>query len=546
MRTILLLLISFPLLAAPVSVLDPAFDRLDRDALNRTIEKYKLKAPLTAEEKNEEVLNYFFLAERAYFESQPHEYAFYLNKAEKICELNQLEEVSARFTLSCALVYSELSQSETAFSKLIHIQKANALLLKAKKQVDPSEVYYVEARVLLASSEPVAPRLGKSILNLQMLLRTHPELSETSYWITYAYQLSGNVSAFNENRTLALKANNLRSQLKYGRTQTHLRAFNQGVNFGNRFGLYASQLDGVGALYKIWDDKIFDQRRAAAITLNASTRKNLGAKIQYKDAEVIEDYQWGIGTGVAYSVDEYFGLGMDSKSDDKSIYRFQTWNSHFEFTRELVPNFDLSIGWAFHQRHLSDLIEGPLATLANLSGDNQFYSGGYLRAELNLLEAEDYSLSGGRVRLRGYFPAKDLLSNCSFQKWNMDAEIHTHFWATLFKLALATSSVSDDAPFDALVEVKSDLYLPGVRASRYRDKHLSGGALELKHKLMGPFVLGAYSSAVTSQFDLSKSKVGFGGLLEVYLTSLKTKQARVEVGSFNGEFIFALDLGLGL
>lgn len=545
MRALLLLLFTFPLIAAPVTVLDPAYDKLDLEALNHSVQKFRVKAATTPDEKNEELLAYFFLAERAYFEEQPHTYFSNLNKAEKICELNAVQDVHARFSLSCALLYGELSLYKTAFSRLVYMQKAKASLAKAK-QVEPAELFYVEGRLQLAEADPILPKVAKSVFNFQLLLRAKPEITQTSYWIAHAYHLSGNTNAFKENLIEALKANNLRTKLKYGRSKSIEREYHEGIDFGGQFALFASQLDGLGALYRVWDERIFDKRRDAEILLSATTRKNFGLKLDYGDREVIEDYRLGVGTSFQYRFDEFYGLGLTSAPSDKSVFRIQTWDSYLSFSRELVENFHINIGWTFHQRHTGELVEGPFASYSALSGENLFYSGGYFKGEFNLLESEDYSLSGGRLRVKGFFPTKDLLSNVSFQKWNIDGQMHTSFFGVLAKLQLATALVTEDAPLDALVEVKSDLHVPGVRPSRYRDKHLSGAALEFKRKVFGPFVLGAYATTVLSKLDFNTMEKGAGGLLEVYLTRRKEKQARLEMGAFNGEFTFGLDLGFGL
>ncbi len=541
----LTLILSGELFAFQSSVIDPVYDRLDSMAIDKLVEKYLVSPAQTVDEKKEWILSLYFKSERARFDQKPHLELEFLEKATRPCDLARMQ-VDDSLSLACTLVYSRRAHEATGFEKLKYFQTAIQTFEKAQKSSsDRAEMYYVEGRLLLNLAEPLEPRLGKSILAFQILLRMRPDLSQSTFWITEAYSLNGSKNGYEENLALALKEKNIRTLLTFSKGTRASRRYLEGSHFGNRLGLFANSIDGLGVAYAVWDDKLWDHERNARISVFATTQKSFGGKIHYEDGALIAPYTLRFGTSIDQMLAEFYGVGIDTTSSERSQYKRQALSSHFELSHPLLDSLTFSLGWEIYQRHLTSLEGGPHANLSELYGENIFFSGGYFGLSYDTLLSEDYSREGMRLRFKASFPTEKFLSSYTFQKWNADGEIHTNVSGVLLKAKVASQLTSGNTPFDGLVSVEA-LELSGVRKQRYRDTHLSGASLEAKRAVYGPFVLGAYATSVLPALDFAKAKVGGGGLLEVFLTSYRKRQARLEVGALGNEFVFNLDLGMSL
>ncbi len=545
------------------SFLDPLYEKLDTTAMRAELDAANAQATLTSPQALNRLQTLYFLSEAAGLEQKIHERSQLITEASRLC--NQAgesefkaftegdERAMAQYT--CALVYVAACEDSHPLWQFSLVKKIDALLRAAAtvNTVPQFDRYYVEGRIFAGLPRNLGQRLGKALFNLQLLSRMKPEASSVLFWLAHTYQAQGNESAAKEYFEKALTATppDRRAQIwfagvDYVRDQDHL----DGLSFGWSPNLFFSPQLGFGIGLSLYDDRMWDERRAGRLNLTVTTRENFEAGLRYDDDELVKGFTLGFDADAGQYREEYYGLGMTTLKTNLSLLKNVRAAFALRASQTFWDYFFFTLGWRFASSRVSESLGGSFATDPLIARNQSSHTGPFVALGYDNRDSRKAPRKGYLARLSGYFPTTALLSDYGFEQFQLYLESH---FALGLKHTLSAHGgamlVSTGAPYSALPRLGQNLNLPGVRPARFQENNILGASLQYRYELMSSFSLMAFASAgaaVAQAKDLGSGPWRAGGGLGVLFHPARYHQPtiRLETGVFASEFILTASAGL--
>lgn len=531
----------------------PHHDKLDRDALVA-----RARACDGAAASHDCAQAALFLHELSSLEGRPHEAARWLELSLGPCEGFEAGRVDglegpdkARALFTCAMARAEAARSGNPLTALRQSGRSLAALIEAERHgPEPDDRLYAEGWVYARLPPAFGRRTAKAILSLEMLRRRQPA-SAADFRLARVHVDRGDETQAEAAYARAQERGDRRAALWLGEAGFS-RDPTRGtkLSYGVAPALTVSPTSGLLFALTGYDDRAFDTRRSARLSLFGATKGDLGAALEAEDGQTLPEVSLGISLHWARRVEDFYGIGPGAAASAYQAVRWERAGLDFGVTREILPRFSFTLGWraayAFAQ-------EGRAALDASLALDaaRSFHTGPFATLALDTRDRLSLPRRGTAARISGYFPSKGLGSERNFQA--IDLSFEQHFaWGLRHALSFRAglSARDGEVPLPVYAKIGQDIRLPGTRLSRFQDRAAAGAAAEWRWELGTSVSVAAFGLAATVAPTVGRLADGAwsaGGGGAVLLHPMGPHAAtRLEIARFGGETVVLARAGVGL
>lgn len=499
--------------AQDLSLVDPAFNAPNLHNLER----------LTQSHPESQLQIQFFKAETLYWQGKIHAAQESLDLMLERCRASS--QLSERHQMVCALACVGFESKPVSPTNLLWREPKLREWLKVLDTSKSSfeEKAYFEGRILWKIPSEFGGSVGKSLIALELLRRSRPQLSSVPFFIAEIYQFQGKDNLAQQQRELALKFSppDVRTQwfLNQREERTH-RYY---------WSLLGSPAGGWGVLLGKRDERWLDTDRRLNISVFGQSRGVFGIRGALHDFESWKEHRVSFLGSFARNRDQYFGLGADSRLDQLTEILQNQSEGAVTFRRFWKDfYFQWGMGWFWRS---PVAVSGVLSTEARLG---LVEWNGIPEVEIGFETRKGLKLFGNFSMAR-----KGSLGTHNFEK--VQAGISQR-WAlsgtTQFSLASQVRSISRSGPFGLLSTIQGNLTLPGVRFGRFRDPVIWTASSELKKSIGNAGSIAGFGSLASIQGRWLSG----GGL--AFILGTGAVGSRIEWGYFAGESLIQAGLSL--
>lgn len=493
----------------------------------------------------------FFLSEGYGLEERIHRSNEYLQKVIERCEsgglrLTSLQE-KGRAHLLCALVRALSIREGVTFFQTASVAKLQQDPGLAA-ETDLADRLYADGRIFVLLPPAYGQNYAKSLLAFEMLRRLRPDLLSPTFWLGRIHQQRGSHEKAKELYQKASATHSPDPRVAYFYEHGKFRKIkihSDGLGFGVHPFAYFSSSQGLGAGLGAHDDRLFDTARSAAVSLSASTRKNIVGEGRYSESALFQDIQLELHARFFNGSEDFYGVGINSKKEDRSQLVLGRWNFGMSVRRELFDTFYFRLGWQMASMRLTSG-GGRVFDSSNLpDGSGSSDSGPFSELGWDSRDSENDPYRGGSLFVRGYFPTKGFGSDRTYEVWALGAHYYKSFaYRQTLGFHAGIASLFKDPSFSSYPRFGEDVYLRGVRVGRFQDKNAFGVMADYRGHLWSSIHWVAFATigrVAPELGELFKTpvKAGGGGGLRFQISSDRSRFAGVEVGVFASELSVA-------
>jgi outer membrane protein assembly factor BamA len=242
-------------------------------------------------------------------------------------------------------------------------------------------------------------------------------------------------------------------------------------------------------------------------------------------------------TGVSYFDYPYYGIGNDSRAEDREDYTAVRVGARLEVAARVWHALFGGLLYDVRYEDITETDDGGMIDAGVVGGDGSLLSGvgGILR-----WDSRDHSFaprSGGLINLSPRLYRRGLGSDQDFGRLLLDASwfidlVGEHVIALDGRAEFRTG----DPPFDHLSQAGGSRLLRGMIEGRYRDNHFIGGQVEYRFPLLWRFGGVAFGGAGrvahrVDEFDLEGWHWAAGGGLRFAVNPNERINLRFDAGA---------------
>lgn len=441
---------------------------------------------------------------------------------------------------TCAILFTEGGKEDPELLRFV-----KPLLTKASASVE--QTLYYRARCFTLRPKNMRDDLIRALIDWTALERVMPESGEIAYWKGVTLRAAGEHSRSQESFE---QAEALNSSLAVARKKAHAdrREEMDGLSWGWSPWLSLDPNQGLSAGIHLFDDRLFDFSEKGMLDVSGSTRGSWRVAGRYEARDWFKSpphTELGVALegSAAQTVEDYFGLGIDSDRTARTTLRWQRGDGELRLFTAWQRNLEMHIGWALHAVRLRDRPDLDVLTTNGPVG----------RLSWDTRDSRSYPTQGVRLAVDGYFPSTALGARRSFERWNIDLEgwipiARRHTFALLAIGQLGSSR----SPFNEFSRVSGSLAVPGLRPNRYRDTSSVAAVSEYRFQWKENDAFSGFFSA----FSLAPSmqpkafrhgKYGGGVAWSHHeIRNQRSIVSRVELGVYHSEWVLQGGVGLAL
>lgn len=499
--------------AQEFSLVHPAFNDLNLQTLER----------LSQNHPESQLQIQFFKAERLYWQGKIHASDEFLDSIRDHCRGSS--QLSERHQMVCALACVGFDSKPLSHSDFLWREPKLRDWLKVLEtsKISFDEKAYFEGRILWKIPSEFGGGIGKSLIALESLKRSRPQLSSIPFFVAEIYQFQKKRDLAQHQRELALGFSppDIRTQWflnqREGRTHRYY------------WGLLGSPGGGWGVLLGKRDERWLDTDRKLNLSIFGQSRGVFGIRGALHDFETWRGHRVGFMGSFARNRDQYFGLGATSQLDplteilqnqsEGAVTLRRIWNNFY---------FQWGIGWFWRS---------PIAVSGAFSADRRVGAmewNGIPEVEIGFENRKGLKLvtnfSAGR---------KGGLGTHNFEKIQAGITQRLALSETMqFTLASQVRSISPNGPFGLLSTIQGNVGLPGVRFGRFRDPLIWTASSELEKSIGNAMSISGFGSLAAIQ----DRWLSGGGL--AFTIGTGAVGSRIEWGYFAGESLIQAGLSL--
>lgn len=535
MRSLCILLSLLSQISVARSFTDPLFERADLSQLERERGASSSDAALNVQIP-------FFILERYFLEGRIHAAETVRADltarctsllADNFSSLQGAARAEAAYT--CALFWVEELHHQSASHHATILENINKTIpIGDKAPPTQADRQYFQGRFACALPSMYAERRGAGLVALEFLKRSKPEVKSTDYWRAECFRALGDRRQANRilRRLAAETPPEPRSQTLIEDPYRKEQAVNDGLSHGWSPSLLFSPVSGVGAAIVFHDDRVGDEDRRLRAQLQVGLRRYFEGALAYEDATLIPDFRLRFDLDGLLRKLDFYGTGGDTEPSSRIEYGTQSVASGLAVERALTDTITFSLGWGARYVRMEEISFSSVYNVAEL-----FHSGPEAGLRWDTRDSAVDPRDGARAEITGYFP---VVTPARFERWGVSGEFHRKLWwdHTIHARAMGRF-VTGTIPFVELSTLGGG-WLPATRPSRFQDRHAVALSIAYGAKVWGPFRVIPFFNlgrVFSDWSDANPYAFGGGGALQVGASKFRGRSAKIEMGTFGGEFI---------